>query len=471
MNMPQKILMLAVSFGVMGIATSPLAAAGYSKAEITRLFNDVKVLKENAAAKEATVGLQINPVTSVATGAGSRAELRFPDQSLTRLGANSRFTLRGDERTLDLEKGVMLLQVPEQIRGAKVRTAAVTAAVTGGTALLEYLPGGYIKLIVIEGFVDIVQNGNPSNFKQFGAGKMLIVKESALMKPGATIPDGVDVDLKALLQTSKLLSGNDKDSINQDLVNNAVQQQQELIQSGQLQPTNLVIPGQGTYVVINTDNSQLANIFNNFEITNGDPPPPEDQPAPQAEDTPPPPNGNDASFHGFAPMIAGKSILNEGATVRTHPHLDGAYNLRGDNLTQLENAPGILYRGLSDEASGRLGDGLLQYFIFGDTNILSSNLQPKINDPKPGNNNGYWAVFKFEDLFINGTPVWETSDIFRFIALDSEPVLVTNVVLASQNGIRVGHDALFPNELPPPDSEGAENGRRIPAEHARPRIL
>jgi hypothetical protein len=34
--------------------------------------------------------------------------------------------------------------VPEQIRGAKVRTAAVTAAVTGGTALMEYLPGGYI---------------------------------------------------------------------------------------------------------------------------------------------------------------------------------------------------------------------------------------------------------------------------------------------------------------------------------------
>src|SRR4051812_10326818 len=91
--------MLLAGIGILCTA-SPIAAAGYSKAEITRLFNDVKVLKENVAPKTAAVGEQINPVTSVSTGADSRAELRFPDRSLTRLGANSRFTLRGDSRTL-----------------------------------------------------------------------------------------------------------------------------------------------------------------------------------------------------------------------------------------------------------------------------------------------------------------------------------------------------------------------------------
>jgi hypothetical protein len=91
MKTPRTILTLATA-SMMAAAATPLAAAGYSKAEITRLHNDVKLLKENVAPKTAAVGQEVNPVTSVATGADSRAELRFPDKSLTRLGSNSRFT-------------------------------------------------------------------------------------------------------------------------------------------------------------------------------------------------------------------------------------------------------------------------------------------------------------------------------------------------------------------------------------------
>src|SRR5689334_13419627 len=120
MNKSRMCLMLAIA-SLVAWATSPIFAAGYSEAQITRLHNDVKILKENVAPKTASVGQQINPVSSVATGADSRAELQFPDQSLTRLGSNSRFTLRGDARTIELDKGVMLMQVPEQIKGAKVR--------------------------------------------------------------------------------------------------------------------------------------------------------------------------------------------------------------------------------------------------------------------------------------------------------------------------------------------------------------
>ena len=428
-------------------ASASLHAAGYSKAEITRLHNDVKVLKENVAPKTASVGQEINPVTSVATGPDSRAELRFPDQSLTRLGSNSRFTLRGDARTIDLEKGTMLLQVPEQIRGAKVRTAAVTAAVTGGTAMIEYLPGGYIKLIVIEGFVDLVMNNDPSNFKQFKAGQMLIMKAD-----GSSIPDAVDVDLKVILKTSKLIKSDDQSGINQGLVDQAVQQQQQLIQSGELQPTNLVIPGQGTYVVVNTDNSQVTNIFNNFTLNNGDTPPPGTTPGTPGEPEAPPqlPPGQ-TPFHGFAPLIAGKTILNDNGTILTNPHVTGADNIRNNTLSQLNNASGIVYRGLADPHRNRAGDGLFQYFAFGDTNIISPDLQPMLNDK------GYWAVFKFEDLFINGTPqvVIGAPSIAEVGPID--PV-ISNVILASQNGIRLGADAYFPDELPPTEGEGGGIG-------------
>jgi hypothetical protein len=230
------------------IAALPLNAASYKQAEFTRLENEVKVLKENVAPKAAAVGEQINPVTSVATGANSRAELRFPDKSLTRLGANSRFTLRGEARTLDLNSGVMMLQVPDQITGAKVRTAAVTAAVTGGTVIFEFLPDGYIKVVVVEGSVDLSMNKDPSNFTTISAGQMIIMKPDS-----TTFPRPVDVDLKRLLQTSKLLSANDNNAPNTNLIQDAVQHQQGEIRDGDLVKTHLVIPGRGTQVNLASD--------------------------------------------------------------------------------------------------------------------------------------------------------------------------------------------------------------------------
>lgn len=71
-------LLLLMIAGVTPLLPGSLSAAGYTKAEFTRLFKEVKVLKENVAPKDAAVGGEIDPVTSVATGEGSRAELKFP---------------------------------------------------------------------------------------------------------------------------------------------------------------------------------------------------------------------------------------------------------------------------------------------------------------------------------------------------------------------------------------------------------
>ena len=45
----------------------------------------------------------------------------------------------------------MLLRVPKNAGGAQIKTAAVTAAITGTTIMLEYHPDAYIKFIVLEG--------------------------------------------------------------------------------------------------------------------------------------------------------------------------------------------------------------------------------------------------------------------------------------------------------------------------------
>jgi|UniRef100_UPI003784A6B4 hypothetical protein len=229
-------------------------SASYSSAEITRVHKEVKVLKANAVPRTATEGLQIKPVTSVATGSDARAELRFPDQTLTRLGANSRLTLRGESRTLDLDHGVMMLQVPKNQGGAKVRTAGVTAAVTGTSVLIEYHPGGVVKLIVIEGECVLSLNRDRGEFQVLRAGQMVSMSDGA-----ASIPSPVDIDLGKLLQTSKLISADDPSQPNQQQIMQAVQVQQRLITTGDLVDRNLVLSNPG--ITIGLNNNTNSNVI------------------------------------------------------------------------------------------------------------------------------------------------------------------------------------------------------------------
>jgi cyclopropane fatty-acyl-phospholipid synthase-like methyltransferase len=64
--------------------------------------------------------------------------LLFRDQTLTRLGADTFFSFTQGTRDLTLERGTLLLQVPKGRGGARIRTAAVTASITGTTILLEH---------------------------------------------------------------------------------------------------------------------------------------------------------------------------------------------------------------------------------------------------------------------------------------------------------------------------------------------
>lgn len=275
-------------------AAPALRAAGYSEAEITRIHEEVKVLKANATPRTARTGERILPVTSVATGANSRAELRFPDRSLTRLGANSRFTLRGEGRTLDLTEGVMMLQVPKKQGGAKVRAAGVTAAVTGTTVLVECHPGGVIKLIVIEGTCILSLNGQPGVVQEAGAGQMIVMQDG-----DTSIPLPVDVDLAKLLQTSKLLSADDSTQPNQQEIAQAVQIQQQLLKDGDLVKANFFVPGTGLTISLNNNTrnnlgnlqlfQQQSQIVNIVQQVNNPPPPKNTAPPPPAPPPPPPP--------------------------------------------------------------------------------------------------------------------------------------------------------------------------------------
>ncbi len=230
-----------------GFAASYASATPLSEGELTRVINDVRILPLEASPLAAKPGARISGRTAVSTGAQSRAELRFSDKTLTRMGANSIFRMDQTTRTVDLQKGVILLQVPKQLGGATVRTAAVTAAVTGTTVLFEYTPDGFIKIIVIEGEVDVSLNKDKSKFRTLKAGDMWISRAD----DKESLPLPVQVDLARLQRTSILLNTAEFAPLgNQKYVAGALKDQGDKKAKGELLDTAFQIEGRGRNVTL-----------------------------------------------------------------------------------------------------------------------------------------------------------------------------------------------------------------------------
>lgn len=343
---------------VLGVVAGAAGAeaASLKEAQITRVYNDVKVLQPQRQAAAARVGEVIRGQMAVATGTKSRAELRFPDKTLSRLGSNTVFRLDEGSRDLELQQGVILLQVPKSLGGAKIKTAAVTAVVTGTTVLLEYQPNGYIEAIVIEGSMDLFLKDKPSVFRTINAGDMIITRPDA-----STIPVPVQVDLQRLMQTSNLISDPSFTPLgNSDDIGGAISEQQAKKADGELVGTAYVVPGRGTRVLFN--NEVRREILKNTIV--GGP--------------------------GQPDFVPGTTTITEDTIIDT-----------GLGLTATNDLAGVV------TALGRpfepAVDGGFDAFVFGRTpsfEELDERLQAV----------GTLALFRFEDLFITGVPTVDSSN-------------------------------------------------------------
>jgi hypothetical protein len=143
---------------VLAIASPAVQAAKLQSATVTRVINDVRIYRPGESVIGAKIGNVISGKTSLQTGRDSRSELRFQDSTLTRIGQNSVFSFQQGSRDLQLDKGTILLQVPKRAGGARIRTATVTAAITGTTIMMEYYKGKWVKVIVLEGDLELFLN-------------------------------------------------------------------------------------------------------------------------------------------------------------------------------------------------------------------------------------------------------------------------------------------------------------------------
>ena len=232
-------------------ATTSTIATELNQATITRLINNVQLRPGQEAPRAAVLSDNVPDGTTVATGMDSRTELTFTDQTSARLSANTICTFNEGTRNLDLAGGAVLLRVPKGAGGAKISTAAVTAAITGTTVIVEYHPHACLKFISLEGTARLYLKHRWGESVLVRPGQLLITNPDA-----KSLPDPVDVDLERLLKTSLLIT--DFPPLgSQNLIAKESEKQQRAKSKRRLIDTNMVIFGKGTLVSL-TNPAQMT---------------------------------------------------------------------------------------------------------------------------------------------------------------------------------------------------------------------
>jgi hypothetical protein len=188
-------LVAPVAFALASWLPSGVAAAELEEAQVTQVVQDVKVVPGNAAARPAAVNETIRQGSAVQTGVQSRSELTFKDQTITRLGEKSIFSVGQGSRTIEMGSGQFLLYVPKKAGGAKIKMGPVTAAITGTTVLGNVAPSGIVEFTVLEGS-SCISYGSMGQSIFVQAGQMVVYDPVS-----QRLENPVDVDLQQQLSS------------------------------------------------------------------------------------------------------------------------------------------------------------------------------------------------------------------------------------------------------------------------------
>lgn len=394
---------------------SPLAAALFNRAEVSRVHNQVTLVDPAAGRRPAVVRDVVAGNVALQTGLESRAELRFPDSTLTRLASNTVFSFRSGTREMDLKSGAILFQVPSGSGGAEIHAAAITAAITGTTGFVERV-GNVYKLIVLEGDVRTYIRNRVGESMIVRGGQMLIAPLNSTSVRGWQT---VDVDVEKLLRSSALLNRKLFGPLSPQAladINRVASNQESAFRNGRLNRTNLVIDG-GVSQVIMVDNQTRTRT----DTQPTPPPAPAQSIAGGPRPTPPPDpivGGPNPPQPLPTPISNPTPNPNPTATPNPNPSATPGTITRPDPYV-ISRATSIVTRGdrptiTTDEVTntgrsyrGNAQDGSASQFVFGSTSgfDLRSNFDERFgrNTEPEFAPNGV-AVFRFGSVRIVGPP-------------------------------------------------------------------
>ena len=217
-----------------------MSAAALRESTFTQVINDVSVLTLPAqAAKTARVDDLVRAPEVVRTGAKSRAELKAPDQTLTRVGANSVFSFEGAGRDMKLEQGSVLFHSPKGKGGGTIKTGGASAAVLGTTVIVAATRDGGFKTIILEGRGRVtLANGKSVDLQ---AGQLVFV-----LPGGKDFGPVLTINLGKLVAGSNLVRGFKGDLPSFGEIERAIAAQDQRIAKGKAEDTNYLVGDSAT---------------------------------------------------------------------------------------------------------------------------------------------------------------------------------------------------------------------------------
>jgi hypothetical protein len=213
-------------------STIALRAVPLTESTFTEVVKDVNVVAQTTkAATPAKMQAVVKAPDLVRTGPESRAELTAPDQTLTRVGANTVFSFDTTGRQIDLQQGSLLFHSPSGKGGGTIKSGGAAAAVLGTTIIVAATPGGGFKVIVLEGVGKVTLPGGKTAILK--AGQMIYIL------PGQGAGKVIDINLDKLVGGSQLVNGFSQPLPSIDLVRAAIAKQLKLIAKGKAIDTGL----------------------------------------------------------------------------------------------------------------------------------------------------------------------------------------------------------------------------------------
>jgi len=206
-------------------------AAPLTESTFTEIINEVNTLSADGNASPARMAEILRSPERVRTGPQSRAELTAPDQTITRVGANTVFAYADNGRTLNLEQGNVLFHAPKGLGGGTIKSGGAAAAVLGTTLIVSATTGGGFKVILLEGRGRVtLPNGNAATLT---AGQLVLVL------PGGALSPVLNINLGKLVDSSLLVKGFSHGLSSLPLIVHSIQQQDSLLKSGTALDTGL----------------------------------------------------------------------------------------------------------------------------------------------------------------------------------------------------------------------------------------
>ena len=215
-------------------SASALFSAPIQNLKFTDVVKEVKIL--NVATKAETtakVGDVLVPPNVIKTGADSRAELVAEDQTVTRVGANTIFSVEANSRDVNIAKGSVLFHSPAGKGGGNIKSAGATASVLGTTLIVGANQSGGFKVMLLEGKGQVSGAG--------GGGTKLTAGQMSFAMPGQAPSQPLNFELKGQVSGSKLVGGFSKPLASIAKIEAAVNVQQTKIASGEMASTGLMI--------------------------------------------------------------------------------------------------------------------------------------------------------------------------------------------------------------------------------------